>query len=199
MRIRRWSPEGVGMQIDQAAPNKPMTLADFREDCRSLEMGTFCDRYGDAFLLHHGSLERLQSPAPVGATLSIEIGQGGTLPDRSLPPQADFLVFPVMRPSPDGARVDMVWVGRSEFNEVIVPDATISEVQAFIRRESNGDYFIQDTGSRNGTFVDGQRVPAQGLGAPVPLKPGARIRLGEVTLTFLGADQFRTLVSRLLA
>jgi hypothetical protein len=186
------------MQTETTHHPSVQTLADFGDDCRSLDLKQFCKRHGDAFLLHYGALERLRPPAMIGATLSIESGSERTLPDGALPPQTDFLVFPVMRPNPDGTLVDMVWVGRSEFNEVVIPDATISEVQAFLRRESNGEYFVQDTGSRNGTYVDGKRVPAQGLGAPVPLRSGVRIRMGEVTLTFLLAEPFRTLVHRLV-
>lgn len=174
-----------------------LTIEEFREPCAALSVEQFGAVHGEAFLLHHGPLGRLKTPMS-GATLSIESSEPATLPGAGLQLQTDFLVFPIMRPDSDGTRADMVWVGRSDFNEVVVPDASVSEVQAFIRREADGEFFIQDTGSRNGTFVGEKRVPAQGVGPPMRLPPGARIRLGELRLTFLVAEQFMTLVNRLL-
>lgn len=172
-----------------------LSLADFSNDCKTLDLGAFTRRHGESFLLHHGPLDRLKQPLVAQATVSL--GDGDTKPDRPFNPQVDFLVFPVNKPQSDGTLADMVWLGRSDFNEVVVPDATISEVQAFVRKADDGAYYIQDTGSRNGTFVNGEQVPAQGMGSAVLLSSGARVRLGQVKLTFLNAEQFYVLLNRL--
>lgn len=171
------------------------TIADLAAASGSLSLEEFIGSYGDAFFLHHGPLDSLESPLGTDRTLTVE--SAATMSDRPLSPQNEFLVFPVDPPGPDGSRADMIWLGRSAFNEVVVPDATVSEVHAFIRREEDGTYYIQDTGSRNGTWVGDQSVPAQGVGEPVPLPSGARVRIGTVRLTFLGAEAIRNLMTRL--
>jgi hypothetical protein len=174
-----------------------LSLEDFSSDCKELELDAFTRRHGESFLLHHGPFDRLKQPMASQATMTLE--NGDTKSDRPFNPQADFLVFPVNKPQSDGTRADMVWLGRSDFNEVVVPDATISEVQAFIRKADDGGYFIQDAGSRNGTFVNDDQVPAQGMGSAVLLNSGARLRLGQVKLIFLNAEQLYVLLNRLLA
>ena len=171
------------------------TIADLAADSGTLSSEEFVSRHGEAFLLHHGPLTSLEAPLESDRTLTVE--GAATMADRPVALKNEFLVFPVDPPGPDGSRADMIWLGRSAFNEVIVPDATVSEVHAFIRREEDGTYYVQDTGSRNGTWVGDQQVPAQGVGEPVPLPSGARVRIGTVRLTFLDAEAIRTLISRL--
>jgi pSer/pThr/pTyr-binding forkhead associated (FHA) protein len=68
------------------------------------------------------------------------------------------------------SRVDVlfptVWIGRDLRNDVILEDATraVSRFHAEIRREGAG-YVIADRNSRNGTWIDGQRVTQE------PLRP----------------------------
>ncbi len=171
------------------------TIADLAADSGALSPEEFSGRHGDAFLLHHGPLNSLEAPLETDRTLTVE--SVATMADRPVALQNEFLIFPVDPPGPDGSRSDMVWLGRSAFNEVVIPDATVSEVHAFIRREEDGAYYVQDTGSRNGTWVGDQQVPAQGVGEPVPLPSGARVRFGAVRLTFLSAEAIRNLMSRL--
>ena len=40
-----------------------------------------------------------------------------------------------------------------------------------------GQWFVEDLGSTNGTYVDRQRVEA-----PTPVRPGSQIRVGQSTL-----------------
>ncbi len=168
-------------------------LVDFHQDCQSLDLADFERTHGEAFLLHHGALDKLKVPVAGDQTHDLESppGQEGEV----LKPAADFLVFPLRSAGwPDA---DMIWIGRSDANELVIPDATISEVHAFILR-IDGGYGIQDTGSRNGTWINDARVEPQGRGEPVALSSGARLRLGSVKLTFLLAQPFRSLVLGLL-
>jgi hypothetical protein len=172
-----------------------LTLQDFSEDCKKLDLIAFTERHGESFLLHHGPLGRLNHSNGVESTLAPK----GliTNSDRPVKPKANFLVFPINRPKTDGKLVSMICLGRSAANEIVVPDDTISEVQAFIRRDDRGDIFIQDTGSRNGTWVNNEQVPSQGEGPPVRLRTGSRLKVGQVKLTFLLSEQFYSMVTRL--
>src|SRR4030067_1421209 len=68
---------------------------------------------------------------------------------------------------------DVASVGRDVTNEIVLGDAEISRQHAHFTRTPAG-YVIEDLGSTNGTFVNGQR-----LGGPVVLKPGDVVSFGE--------------------
>ena len=51
-----------------------------------------------------------------------------------------------------------------------------------------------DAGSTNGTTVNGVSVPPKGAGAPVDLKTGDSVRLGQMEFTFLEAEALREFV-----
>jgi pSer/pThr/pTyr-binding forkhead associated (FHA) protein len=79
-------------------------------------------------------------------------------------------------------RTPVVNVGRADYNDLILPDDSVSTVHAkFQRRE--GIWVIVDLESTNGTFVDGERIPGEAT-----LAPGALIRFGEVRAFFEPAD-----------
>ncbi len=68
-------------------------------------------------------------------------------------------------------------IGRSSINEIVLNDPEISRRHALFTREGN-QYTIQDLGSTNGTFVNGQRC----TGA-VSLKDGDLIEFGDTIRT----------------
>jgi hypothetical protein len=45
--------------------------------------------------------------------------------------------------------------------------------------------------------VNGEGVPRQGHGAPVEVKAGDSVRLGQVELTFLGVEELRDFALKL--
>lgn len=64
-------------------------------------------------------------------------------------------------------------IGRDPSNGVAINDAEISRKHSRLTFQG-GKYVLEDLGSTNGTFVNGQR-----LAGPVVLKPGDVISLGE--------------------
>ena len=64
-------------------------------------------------------------------------------------------------------------LGRDPSNSVAINDAEISRKHSRLTFQG-GKYVLEDLGSTNGTFVNGQR-----LAGPVVLKPGDVISLGE--------------------
>ena len=68
-------------------------------------------------------------------------------------------------------------IGRSSMNDLPIPDKMLSRQHARIVRDGNGGLAIEDMGSRNGTFVNGEKLTAL-----LPLKSGDRITVGGVTL-----------------
>ena len=63
---------------------------------------------------------------------------------------------------------------------------------AFLKQSDDGDWQVQDAGSTNGTGVNGEPVPRQGHGEPVTVKAGDNVRLGQIEVTFLGANEMRS-------
>jgi DNA-binding winged helix-turn-helix (wHTH) protein len=74
----------------------------------------------------------------------------------------------------EGANV----VGRDPANGVPIDDRTVSRRHARITL-SAGSATIEDLGSKNGTFVDGQK-----LDAPAPLADGQTVILGDARLQY---------------
>jgi pSer/pThr/pTyr-binding forkhead associated (FHA) protein len=73
-------------------------------------------------------------------------------------------------------------VGRSAECEVVVADEGASRVHAVFRLET-GRVVVEDAGSRNGTFVNGERVERR------VLRPGDRVRVGAHTELELAAEE----------
>lgn len=69
----------------------------------------------------------------------------------------------------------LITVGRTPNNDIVLDQATISKVHA-IFTQSAGAWFVADSHSSNGTFVDGVRLPP---GEKRPLEDGAEVRLGR--------------------
>lgn len=69
-----------------------------------------------------------------------------------------------------------LFLGRDLSNDIVINDPEVSRRHARILM-SGMTYTIEDLGSTNGTFIRGQR-----LGAPVVLKPGEIITIGEKVL-----------------
>jgi ABC transport system ATP-binding/permease protein len=69
-------------------------------------------------------------------------------------------------------------VGRSERNEVVLRDESVSSSHATLLLKGN-TWYIVDLRSANGTFVDGYRVAGERV-----LPSGCSLRLGEVKLVF---------------
>src|SRR3954454_981455 len=60
-------------------------------------------------------------------------------------------------------------------------DGDISRVHARVFRDATGQLTLEDLGSTNGTFVNGNRIAAA-----TPLRPGDEVRIGQTTMTVEG-------------
>ncbi|MFQ6046003.1 MAG: FHA domain-containing protein [Gemmatimonadales bacterium] len=79
-------------------------------------------------------------------------------------------------------RVPVVNVGRADYNDIVLPDDSVSTQHAKLQRRE-GIWVLVDLESTNGTMVDGEVVSGE-----VPLAPGAYIRFGEVQTIFEPTD-----------
>lgn len=70
-----------------------------------------------------------------------------------------------------------ITIGRSAEADLVILDEKASRIHCGIRRW-DGDFFIKDLKSRNGTFVNGERIDM------VKLNGGDRIRVGATSFSF---------------
>jgi pSer/pThr/pTyr-binding forkhead associated (FHA) protein len=72
-----------------------------------------------------------------------------------------------------------VEIGKAAHNHIVLTDPTVSNTHAIVMAREAG-YTIVDLGSRNGTFVNGERLGSQAH----TLRHGDKIQLGQTVLTF---------------
>ncbi|MEA2325050.1 MAG: hypothetical protein QOE68_9, partial [Thermoanaerobaculia bacterium] len=74
-------------------------------------------------------------------------------------------------------------IGRTPANTIVLRDASVSGNHARVDRTAEG-FVIEDTGSRNGTYINSEKLSEKRL-----LADGDLVRLGKIILTFnLAAD-----------
>jgi pSer/pThr/pTyr-binding forkhead associated (FHA) protein len=73
-----------------------------------------------------------------------------------------------------------VLIGRAPACTLVLDDDYSSSRHARLFAEG-GEWFVEDLGSTNGTFLDEQRVTS-----PLPVRPGARVRIGQSVLELQG-------------
>src|SRR5258708_14456217 len=83
---------------------------------------------------------------------------------------------------PDGARVSVLGslsIGRTPKNQVVLEDERVSRRHAIIPAKGEGEFWLVDLGSRNGTYLAERRVQQ-----PVRLSDGDCIRIASFLLVF---------------
>lgn len=70
-------------------------------------------------------------------------------------------------------------IGRAPGNHVLLADDLASRRHALIHAQEQGQYWLVDLGSRNGTSIDGRRIHR-----PTLLSDGSRIKVGSTTFAF---------------
>ena len=77
-------------------------------------------------------------------------------------------------------------VGRDYSSDLVLEDKAVSRHHAIIRQLGSGDYFVIDSGSANGTFVNGTRITV-----PTPLKNGDVLSIGCFEAKFVSGGKPR--------
>lgn len=78
-----------------------------------------------------------------------------------------------------------ITIGRSKDADVTLADEKVSRLHCGIRLE-NGDFYLKDLKSRNGTTVNGEKIES------VQLQMGDRIQVGSTTFIFEEDDPMQT-------
>lgn len=170
------SGEGEGQRVGTI-------LTELVEDARALDDAAFAKKHATGFLvMHRGDFKRPKGPQQTGTFLP---------PVPEVTADVTPIAFAIRRKAT--SEFPFVSVGRVENNDVHLPDETISKFHAYFKEEG-GQMVLQDGRSRNGTFVNGEKIAARGEGPPVPLAVGSVVRFGTVSATYFDAATFRKYV-----
>jgi hypothetical protein len=162
-------------------------VEDLGDDARDLAPDAFRERHGDGFLLITAARVTVRTG---DRTTCLQLDGEGDPDGRT----ADLAIVIYPLRGPQGVPADIVTLGRESRHDVVIPDASVSRFQAFLKRDGSGRFRIQDVESTNGTAVNGTSVPSRGAGDPVVLKPGDTVRLGQVEATFTDAHGLQSFV-----
>ena len=80
---------------------------------------------------------------------------------------------PMFAPRVYSVTEEKITIGRSSSCTIPIPDRFLSRQHAEIVR-INGEWFVTDSGSVNGTYLNGDRLKDR-----APLRPGDRITIGD--------------------
>jgi pSer/pThr/pTyr-binding forkhead associated (FHA) protein len=109
--------------------------------------------------------ERNTPPAPEAAPLASLLFRSGEFKGQRHP-----------------IRVPVVNIGRGDYNDLIIADASVSTMHAKLQRRE-AVWILSDLGSTNGTFVEGEKLSGE-----VALSPGTTLRFGDVIALFEPLD-----------
>jgi len=79
---------------------------------------------------------------------------------------------------PGGKRLN---VGRASDNELALNDASVSKIHSALVMNQQGTLLVADTGSTNGTFINGRRIA---YGESRPIEDGDVVGFGDVEVRF---------------
>jgi pSer/pThr/pTyr-binding forkhead associated (FHA) protein len=124
------------------------------------------------------------------STLTLDQQVEQTLPHgKILPDEGDVDVYPLAK-KPGASFPDRITIGRTSNNDIVIVDASVSRLHAYVRREDAG-WVVADAGSKNGSWLHGKPLEQR---REVPLQSNDGLRIGEVDLTFfVAADLYGAL------
>jgi len=140
------------------------------------ESANYCQRCGALLPREDGSgddpITATYQIGEEGELIPVEVGPGGT--------HGPALVIHA-----GGGRVgesfaiegEQVAIGRRADSDVLLDDVTVSRDHALLIKRA-GEWFLDDLGSLNGTYVNRERIDSIGL------KEGDELQIGKFRLTF---------------
>lgn len=157
-------------------------------------------------------------PVPVPVAVLLQLGQaqnGGAQAGMAQAPQGAPYGAPPGQPGPSGPppgagdggprkhrtvigelnladlAQNVISIGRTPDNKIVVPHPQVSSKHAILSKQGN-EFFLEDKGSANGTFVRGQRLSP---GQRVPVANGEKIFIGPMpVLLQLAGEQLGLVV-----
>ncbi len=168
----------------------PIDTADVNallEEARRLTAPEFAEAHRELFLLVQRSILRSQA----NFETDVPTRRGSVLPPAL--GSTEISVLPI-RKSLRSPYQDRISIGRARSCDVVIRDASISKLQAYVFTGADGSHSIVDVGSQNGTKIGSRLLVPQ---KPMPLKAGDIITLGAVVAATLDATSAHKALLRL--
>lgn len=170
------------------------TVGEFVEDARRMSLRDFRLLHGDFFLVSDQPIAQ-DAGAFVAATrvatdldkLEAEVEE--VIRDK----RGGRTALGVYFPRKGTEKLGLLSIGALEHNDIVVDQDSVSSDHAALVR-LDGGYFVQDSGSTNGTFVNGERAPD--TGEALALCNGDFLELGLWKVRFLTVDAFQRFTAR---
>jgi len=178
---QRLETEILAAAIDHINDNRYRTLAPVKieTDVDIFTSGISVDPTFGEFEdeLHQQDLERKlgkQLKAPHQEKGEVPIHARVTLPEGSRDVELSFIS--------GGRRLN---VGRGTDNNLYLNHSSVSKIHAALKMDNLGTLLVADTGSTNGTHINGVRIP---YGEARPIADGDVVAFGEVEVRFRRVD-----------
>jgi len=152
-------------------------IQDYIRTCTEMDRDGFCERFDAPVLvaLTPGEMQTFQLAATGMATPDRPAAHGGH--GHRLDPRMPVIELRKAR----GGRAYEVYIGRSEENDVVILDETVSSRHARVILERAGVFMLQDLDSTNGTALNQSPLLAD---RAVELKDGDAIAFGDADYLF---------------
>lgn len=170
-------------------------ISEYLELAHNLDQEGFVGRQPDPVLLRRKDAATSDPRNEYRSTLKMKIDMDNRqVRVEPLPPSPLDEVL-VLSKSEHNSFANKILVGRTETNDVVLPHLAVSKHHAFFRRDQDARrYTITDTGSTNGTKVNGQAIPAR---VPRYISDGDQVTLGDAVFTFYSPEGFYELLRSL--
>ena len=89
--------------------------------------------------------------------------------------------FQWIRKRASGVFSDLIGVGRTRNNDIVLPAEGVSKYHAYFRRDEDGKFEIADADSKNGTKLNGESLAPR---VPVAVQDGDRITFATTEAVF---------------
>jgi len=170
---------------------EPM-VQDYVSSAMQLDRQAFCDRVKVAVLVWIKPSE--DSAFQSASTKALDDWKQGPGVNRSpdLEHQAKVIELASMRQK----RIEQITIGRSEENDVVLQDETISSIHAiFLRHPKTAEFLIQEQESTNGSTLNGRPLVAY---RSTKLNDGDALTFGDTAFLFFSPGGLHDAIKQMI-
>ena len=170
---------------------EPM-VQDYVSSAMQLDKQAFCDRVKVAVLVWIKTTEDSAFQSASTKALGDWAPGKGVPPSPNLEHQAKVIELASMRQK----RIEQITIGRSEENDVVLQDETISSIHAiFLRHPKTSEFLIQDQESTNGSTLNGRALVAY---RSTKLNDGDTLGFGDTAFLFFSAGGLHDAIQQMI-
>jgi len=126
----------------------------YLNDANFLSKEDFCNIYKYPFLVsfEDNKSEFINSKAPTIIGKTLEEIEGNINKSNKI-----SLIFPIVKTNKNPF-LKKITVGRTSLQDILIQEMTISKFHAYFSFDEEGNYYLSDNNSTNGTFVNDNKV-----------------------------------------